>query len=53
MKVRSAVSGLALALGMTLPVGAAEPPADMTLAQAPSDAPGPDPGAHPRWGHHG
>jgi Spy/CpxP family protein refolding chaperone len=53
MKVRRAVSGLALALGMTLPAGAAEPPADMTLAQAPSDAPRPDPGAHPRWGHHG
>jgi Spy/CpxP family protein refolding chaperone len=53
MKVRSAVSGLALALGMTLPVGAAEPPADMTLAQAPGEAPRPDPGAHPRWGHHG
>lgn len=52
MKARSALGGLALVLGMTLPA-AAELPAGMPLAQAPTDAtrPAPGPGAHPHWGH--
>jgi Spy/CpxP family protein refolding chaperone len=51
MKARTALGGLALALGMTLPVSA-EPLADTTLAQAPSEAPrpAPGPGARPFWG---
>ncbi|HSB40830.1 MAG TPA: Spy/CpxP family protein refolding chaperone [Methylomirabilota bacterium] len=62
MNARTALGGLALALGMTLPVSA-EPLTDTTLAQAPADAPrpAPGPGAHPYWGqrpeghggHHG
>ena len=52
MKVRSALGGLALAMGMTLPVSA-EPPTGTTLAQAPTDAgrPAPGPGTPSHWGH--
>jgi len=52
MKARSALGGLALVLGMTLPA-AAELPAGMPLAQTPTDAtrPAPGPGARPQWGH--
>jgi len=50
MKARSALGGLALVLGMTLPA-AAELPAGMQLAQAPTDAARPAAGARPQWGH--
>jgi Spy/CpxP family protein refolding chaperone len=52
MKVRSALGGLVLALGMSLPVSA-EPPAGTMLAQAPADTgrPAPGPGAPSQWGH--
>ena len=51
MKVRSALGGLALALGMTLPASA-ELPAGTTLAQAATDTarPAPGPGAPSHWG---
>ena len=45
---RSTLGGLALALGITLPA-AADPPADMQLAQA---TPAPAPGTRPQWGQH-
>jgi Spy/CpxP family protein refolding chaperone len=48
MKARSALGGLALILGMTLPA-AAEPPAGMQLAQAPTDTAAS--GARSHWGH--
>jgi Spy/CpxP family protein refolding chaperone len=44
MKARYALGGLALALAMTLPAGAAEPPDGVDVAQA-------QPGARPEWGH--
>jgi Spy/CpxP family protein refolding chaperone len=49
MKARSALGGLALVLGMTLPAAAA-PAADLQLAQAPTDTTRPGPGARPHWG---
>ena len=59
MKARTALGGLALVLGMTLPT-AAEPPAGMPLAQTPGDTarPAAGPGARPHWkqrseGHEG
>lgn len=52
MKTRSALGGLALVLGMTLPA-AAEPPDGLQLAQSAPDASrsAPTPGARPQWGH--
>jgi Spy/CpxP family protein refolding chaperone len=52
MKVRSALTGLALVLGMALPA-AAETPDGTQLAQAPPDTsrPAPGPGARPNWAH--
>ncbi|HSE03189.1 MAG TPA: Spy/CpxP family protein refolding chaperone [Methylomirabilota bacterium] len=52
MKARSALGGLALVLGMTLPA-AAEVPAGLQLTQAPTDAGRPTPGPGPRsgWAH--
>jgi Spy/CpxP family protein refolding chaperone len=44
---RSTLGGLALAIGLTLPAVAAEPPADPQLAQA---TPAPAPGARPELG---
>lgn len=62
MKARSALGGLALVLGLTLPAGA-EPPAGLQLAQAPADPTGPGAAATSwrqrperhggRHGHHG
>ncbi len=51
MKARSALGGLALVLGMALPA-AAEAPAGMQVAQAPTDAsrPAPGPAGRPHWG---
>ena len=52
MKARTALTGLALVLGMALPAGA-QALDGMQLAQAPTDAtrPAPGPGARPHWGH--
>ena len=47
LMTRSTLGGLALAVGLTLPAIAAEPPADPQLAQA---TPAPAPGARPQWG---
>lgn len=67
MKARSALGGLAMVLGMTLPVAAQTPPAaqasdGVQLAQAPPEAPRPGPGmgqrrqgpmhGHGGWHHH-
>lgn len=58
MKASSALGGLALAMGLalapTLPA-AAQSPDGVELAQAPADAPRPDPGMGPRpqWGREG
>ena len=51
MKVRNALTGLALVLGMALPAGA-QTLDGMQLAQAPTDAtrPAMGPGARPHWG---
>jgi len=50
MKARTALGGLALVLGATLPA-AAEPPLDHSSVQVAQAQPAPGPGARPQWGH--